>query len=56
MQNDQINKMQNLCYKLTHQISTLTAEEVNYIQYFLHSYVDHMKNYIPKPYARERKN
>jgi hypothetical protein len=50
------DKMQDLCYKLAHQVPTLTTEEVNYIQHHLHSYVEYMKNYIPEPHANKRKN
>lgn len=50
MNNDQLNKMQNLCYKLAHQVPTLSKEEVNYIQYHIHAYVEYMKKYIPKPH------
>lgn len=56
MTEDQARKMTDLCYKLAHQISTLTTEDLNYIQYHLHSYVEHIKNWTPKPYARERTN
>lgn len=54
MTEEQAKKMSELCYNLTHQISTLSTEDLNYIQYNLHAYVEHVKNWTPKPYARER--
>jgi len=54
MTEEQVTKMSKLCYDLAHQISTLTTEDLNYIQYHLHSYVEHLRNWTPKPYARER--
>jgi len=48
MNQEKIDKMQKLCYNLTHSIRTLTTEDVNYIQYYLHEYVETQKNWISK--------
>jgi len=50
MLDEQIDKMQKLCYNLSHQIKTLSKDDVSYIQYHLHAYVEYMKNYVPKPH------
>lgn len=46
MDKKDIDKMQSLCYNLAHSIRTLTTEDVNYIQYHLHAYVETQKNWI----------
>lgn len=40
-----LKRMQSLCYRLAHEVPTLTREEINYIQYQLHNYCDHMKKF-----------
>ena len=55
MDKKQIDKMQKLCYDLAHSIRTLTKEDVNYIQYHLHKYVETQKNWISNVHLPEDK-
>lgn len=53
LQEDQVDKMQNLCYNLAHQIGHMSRDDIQFIQYHIHAYYDYMRNYIPTPHKEE---
>ncbi len=53
MTEEKVEKMSKLCYNLAHQIRTLSKDDVSYIQYNLHAYVEYMKKWIPRPHNND---